>query len=1755
MSRARRRLHSTRRALGLLAGACALGVLGAPCVRPYGLKPTAAVGPFLDGAFPSRRPQGNLGFTIAEAFPSLSGIPPTALVIVPNPADDRIYVAARDGQMVSFPNDAAATSAVPFMDLRDRVAMVEDGGFLGMVFHPEFGQPGSPYELAFYAYYNTYCPANVAGDAVDLGACNPGYPQTFTLGFFDTWMRLSRFQAYWDPVDGVYKGDPASESPMINMRHYNSAHSGGGLLIDDDHDLFLSIGDQFRYTTAQDIATQLEGGVHRIAIDVVPQAGGSWSCPAGSHLPRRHYRGVTGNPDEMSGRLYCIPDDNPFLDPGGGLFEEYYSLGHRNPHRLTLDRATGRLWSGEVGELTRDEINVIEKGHNYGWPFREGLVAGQSPPPSTIVGILTDPVIDFTRDEAATIIGGYVYRGTRLPELFGRFIAGDYTTRNVFAIDLDPGTMTATKELLTTFAPGGLATFGEDNGGELLLGSVFPGVGIHRLERVGQGPGEPPPFLSQTGAFDDLAALDAHDGGVPFEPLSFWSDGARKRRFVFVPNDGTRDEPDEQVGFSETGNWSFPLGTVFMKHFELPLFEAQPDVTTRLETRFLVHGEDGWYGVTYRWNATQTDARLLETSETADYTIATEGGGSRVQTWTFPSRSECITCHNPNVGGPAGPRTAQLNRPFVYPPNGVLDNQLRSWNHVGLFSPPLVESQIPALVAAKRIDEASASLELRARSYLDTNCSYCHRPGPGNPADFDARLVTPLAQQGLVWGAVSNAFGIPDPYLVKPGVPSSSLVYHRAGSLGAAGMPPLAKSLVDDDGVALLAEWIERIDPGSPHPGLGYEYFETGPLTSLPNFDALVPVRTGTVSAFDISPRDRDDDFAFRFSGVVNVPSAGSWTFFTSSDEGSRLFVDGSQVVNNDGLHPTTEASGTIALAAGYHDIVVTMFEALGPQSLTVSWQGPAGPKLPIAPDVLFREQPSAGVNQPPTLALPAWLDSTVGEGISLQPSASDPDGDSLYFSAEGLPAGLAIDPLTGLIQGTLGPGSVGARTVVVGVSDGPASASRSLWWVVLDGGAPTVAVTSPAGGAVLSGMATLRATASDDVGVLGVQFLVDGAPVGAEDTAPPYEAAWNTATLGDGLHQVSARARDADGKTALAPDVGVVLDNAVLRAPVAAWAFDETAGTVATDASGNGHDGSIAGAQRTPSGHSGGALVFDGSGDVVTVPDAGALDLASAMTLAAWVRPEAIPSYWSAVLQKDPSVYHLHASSPSGRPASGVTASAGCCSNVIGPAPLAVGTWSHLASTYDGSQARLYVNGALVASATALGPIQATSGSLRIGNNTFAGEAFTGSIDDARVYDVVLAAHEIEALMQLPVLPVGADTDPPAVALTAPASGAVLAGPVALSASATDGVGVAGVEFLLDGSALGPEDTAAPYELSWQSGGAPNGAHVLAARARDASGNAATSTGVPVTVANPSDLVPPTVTLTAPAEGSVVAGAVTLRASAADNLAVAGVRFLLDGQPLGSEDTLAPYELVWSTGTVADGPYALSARARDAAGNSADAVSIGVTVENAGGPVAAWAFDEGAGTSAGDATGNGHTGAVTGAAWTVSGRHGGALSFDGLDDAVVVPEDGTFQLGSTLTVSAWVYRLASAAGWWPVVQKEPDVFLLHAGSPSGGAVAAVTANGGCCASAFAPSVAPADTWTHLAMTYDGAQVTLYLNGVSAASAPASGPVAATASPLWIGNNAYAGEAFRGSIDDVRIYDRVLSPAEIAADMIAPVGP
>jgi hypothetical protein len=192
-------------------------------------------------------------------------------------------------------------------------------------------------------------------------------------------------------------------------------------------------------------------------------------------------------------------------------------------------------------------------------------------------------------------------------------------------------------------------------------------------------------------------------------------------------------------------------------------------------------------------------------------------------------------------------------------------------------------------------------------------------------------------------------------------------------------------------------------------------------------------------------------------------------------------------------------------------------------------------------------------------------------------------------------------------------------------------------------------------------------------------------------------------------------------------------------------------------------------------------------------------------------------------------------------------------------------------------------------------------------------------------------------------------DTVAPLISINAPAVGATLYGTTTVSATATDAVGVAGVIFKLDGTMIGTEITSAPYSFDWNTGSATNGTHMLTAEARDAAGNIGTSTSVSIAINNTlvADTVAPVVSISIPAAGATISGVASVSVNASDDVGVVGVKLKIDGTVVAVEDTSSPFEFSGDTTLLTNGMHAITAEARDAAGNIATSTPVSVTVSN----------------------------------------------------------------------------------------------------------------------------------------------------------------------------------------------------------------
>ncbi len=248
---------------------------------------------------------------------------------------------------------------------------------------------------------------------------------------------------------------------------------------------------------------------------------------------------------------------------------------------------------------------------------------------------------------------------------------------------------------------------------------------------------------------------------------------------------------------------------MFIKHFDLVTNELTGE-RRRLETRFLVRQTGGGvYGVSYKWRRNDSDADLVSAPQTEKFEVTTANGVHN-QTWYYPGPLDCLVCHTPNAGDVLGVNARQLNGSLRYDDSGVTDNQLRAWNHIGMFSARQEEAVLTKLPALVRVSDNSAPLEMRVRSYLDANCAQCHRPN-GAAGYFDARFNTPLAEQGLINGRLVKTMEIPGAMVVCPGDVAKSVAYQRIHMLGQLQMPPLARNLEDRAAVDALREWIESL--------------------------------------------------------------------------------------------------------------------------------------------------------------------------------------------------------------------------------------------------------------------------------------------------------------------------------------------------------------------------------------------------------------------------------------------------------------------------------------------------------------------------------------------------------------------------------------------------------------------------------------------------------------------------------------------------------------------------------------------------------------------------------------------------------------------------------------------------------------------------------------------------------------------------------------------------------------------------------
>lgn len=691
-------------------------------------------------------PPNTSGVTTQRVFPALSFSQPLGLFNAPGDAT-RVFVAERLGTIKSFPNqnDAGVTSVQTVLDFSAQVDAQGEGGFLGMAFHPQWPTVAE----VFVSYTETASPLRTV---------------------------VSRFKS----LDSGLTLSRASEERVFTVDQPYTNHNGGSISFGPDGYLYLGLGD-----------------------------GGSGGDPTGSgqRLNTTLGKFIRIDVNVPYAQKYAIPATNPYAADAtpcnrtssqtsaatGVRCAEIYALGVRNPWRWSFDTASGELWAGDVGQNTWEEVDRIVLGGNYGWNQREGMHC-YSPSTGCQTAGLIEPLVEYPRTATGmsgnSITGGFVYRGTAIPTLVGKFVFGDYGSGKIAVVESNGlGGFTSNLLVDTNIT---LASFGQLADGEIYPLDIGTGQ-IHKLVPSGPPPVDTfPRLLSQTGCFQPSDPRVPVAAMIPFEvnaPL--WSDGAQKERFFAIP-DGTT------ITVTASGDFDFPNGTVLAKTFRLG--------GKRIETRlFMRHLTGTWAGYTYEWNDAETEATLLP------------GSKARVvgtQTWNYPSRSQCLQCHTAIAGRALGPELGQLNRDLTYAATGRTRNQLETLAALGYFSAPL-----PGPVNTLQRYEppvGTGPVEARARAYLHGNCAGCHQQGAGQgPADWRYSLAFKDTNTCNV-APQAGDLGITGAKLIVPGSPSTSIVSRRIHSLNAFRMPPTGTVLEDVQGTALVDQWISSLTACPP---------------------------------------------------------------------------------------------------------------------------------------------------------------------------------------------------------------------------------------------------------------------------------------------------------------------------------------------------------------------------------------------------------------------------------------------------------------------------------------------------------------------------------------------------------------------------------------------------------------------------------------------------------------------------------------------------------------------------------------------------------------------------------------------------------------------------------------------------------------------------------------------------------------------------------------------------------------------------
>jgi uncharacterized repeat protein (TIGR03806 family) len=590
-----------------------------------------------------------------------------------------------------------------------------------------------------------------------------------------------------------YAIDPESldcrePSRRLVIEWESNGHNGGDLAFGPDGMLYISSGDgtsdSDRNVTGQELS-DLTSGILRIDVE---HAGELNAEP----LPARPPTG------------YSIPADNPFVKIRAAR-GELWCYGMRNPWRIHFDSQTN-LWVGDIGQDMWEMITIAQRGGNYGWSVTEGshpfqLQRRRGPTP------ITPPTIEHPHSEARSITGGLVYRGHKLPALRGAYVYGDYGTGRIWGARYHEGRVSWNELIADT--PHQILGFGEDRDGELFYADYAGAIFELEPSESATATNSFPTRLSETGLFASVKDHQVQDGVIPYAVNApYWADGAHQERFLALPGDA-------QIEFHERDTWKFADGSVLVQSLALEMIRGEPRSRKWIETRVLLLQQNEWSGYSYRWNDEQTEAFLIAGGEDREFTITDPGapGGRRGQTWYYPTRTECLTCHSRQAGFALGMNTWQMNR--ERDAGGSQVNQISMLANMGFFKGSGRNTATNKMDTWPRLTnpyDPTAGLTNRVRGYLHANCSHCHTEAGGGNSAMELTAKTKLENMRIIdTRPQHDTFDLPDPRMIAPGHPERSVMFHRLSHRGFGQMPPFSVLTIDEQAVRLFDRWIRGL--------------------------------------------------------------------------------------------------------------------------------------------------------------------------------------------------------------------------------------------------------------------------------------------------------------------------------------------------------------------------------------------------------------------------------------------------------------------------------------------------------------------------------------------------------------------------------------------------------------------------------------------------------------------------------------------------------------------------------------------------------------------------------------------------------------------------------------------------------------------------------------------------------------------------------------------------------------------------------